>query len=223
MGYESQFAPVNWKKWIDNNTESKYEDIYEDVKENIKVLENKFIRTVYEDNKQIVIKDEPLKIRKYEQKDKVSESSRKKPDYVANEAIKVVQGEKNEEAIYRHELEIMMKAEADEQVKKMEEFFKNKNDTEGYDILSFELIDGEYQEKYIEVKSTQSSDEGTPIDITKGEIEFAKKHMENYYIYRIINSNSKNRYVKIIKGIDLFKSFELIPTTYKLYGLGDVQ
>ena len=117
----------------------------------------------------------------------------------------------------------MMKAEADEQVKKMEEFFKNKNDTEGYDILSFELIDGEYQEKYIEVKSTQSSDEGTPIDITKGEIEFAKKHMENYYIYRIINSNSKNRYVKIIKGIDLFKSFELIPTTYKLYGLGDVQ
>lgn len=223
IGYESQFAPVNWKKWIDNNTESKYEDIYEDVKENIKVLENKFIRTVYEDNKQIVIKDEPLKIRKYEQKDKVSESSRKKPDYVANEAIKVVQGEKNEEAIYRHELEIMMKAEADEQVKKMEGFFKNKNDTEGYDILSFELIDGEYQEKYIEVKSTQSSDEGTPIDITKGEIEFAKKHMENYYIYRIINSNSKNRYVKIIKGIDLFKSFELIPTTYKLYGLGDVQ
>lgn len=221
-GYESEYAPINWKKWIDNNTEGEFSDIYEDVKDNIEKLENKCIRTIYEDNHHLYINDEPLKIRKYEIRDSKKQISRRKPDYIANEVIKVAQGEKNEEAIFRYELELMMQKEADEQIKKMEEFFKNKNDTEGYDILSFELKDGEYVEKYIEVKSTQSSDEGTPIDITANEMDFAKKHMNNYYIYRVVNSNSKNRYVKIIKGSELFKNFQLVPTSYKLYGLGDV-
>ena len=112
-----------------------------------------------------------------------------------------------------------MEAEAKEQVRKMEEFFENKKENEGFDILSFELNeDGEYFEKYIEVKSTKGN-EGTPIDITADEIDFAKKHIDNYYLYRIINSESKDRYLKIVKGRDLFNNadYNFIPTSYKIY------
>ena len=108
-----------------------------------------------------------------------------------------------------------MEAGALEQVKKMKDFFKNRKDNEGYDILSFELNkDGKYIEKYIEVKSTKGN-EGTPIDITFTEVENAKN--KNYYIYRIINSDSKDRYFKIIKGTDLLNDYDLISTSYKIY------
>ena len=84
-----------------------------------------------------------------------------------------------------------MEEEAQEQVRKMEEFFNNKKENEGFDILSFELNEnGEYVEKYIEVKSTKGN-EGTPIDITSDEIDFAKKHIDNNYLYSIINSQIK--------------------------------
>jgi len=89
----------------------------------------------------------------------------------------------------------------------MKDFFENKKENEGFDILSFELNSkGKYIEKYIEVKSTKG-DESTPIDITDYEIDFAKKHINQYYIYRIIKCNSSDRYVKIVKGKDLFIKF----------------
>ena len=101
----------------------------------------------------------------------------------------------------------------------MEEFFKSKKENEGYDILSFELNSkGDYVEKYIEVKSTTGNEE-TPIDITSNEISFAKQHMDNYYLYRIFYSDSKNPQYKIISGRDLLDEaiYNFVPTTYKIY------
>ena len=110
-----------------------------------------------------------------------------------------------------------MQEDAEEQVKIMEDFFINKKENEGYDVLSFELDEsGNYIEKYIEVKSTKGS-ESTPIDITSDEIDFARKHIDNYYLYRIINSDSKDRYLKIIKGKDYNNDYNFVPTTYKIY------
>lgn len=99
----------------------------------------------------------------------------------------------------------------------MKEFFENRKDNEGFDILTFERNeDGMYVEKYIEVKSTKG-DEGTPIDITATELEFAKENVDNYYLYRIIKSTSKDGYMKKINGKDLLNEYIFIPTTYKIY------
>ena len=159
-----------------------------------------------------------INIRKYRKTDKKIQRT-KKPDYIAEEIIKTNQGIINEKVVYENEIRRLMEEEAQEQVRKMEEFFNNKKENEGFDILSFELNEnGEYVEKYIEVKSTKGN-EGTPIDITSDEIDFAKKHIDNYYLYRIINSESKDRYLKIVRGKDLFNNtdYNFVPTSYKIY------
>ena len=51
----------------------------------------------------------------------------------------------------------------------------------GFDILSFEA-DG--REKYIEVKTT-SFGKDTPFFISRGEIQFANAHAEQFHLYRL--------------------------------------
>jgi len=166
----------------------------------------------------IIFREGIPEIRKYNNVEEKRKSVRaSKPDYIAEEIIKTKQGELNEKVIYEMELQKIMELEAEEAVKKMQDFFENRKDNEGYDILSFEEDeDGNLVEKYIEVKSTKGP-ESTPIDITSNEVEFAKNHLDNYFIYRIYNSNNKNRSYKILTGRELFNKYELIPTAYRIY------
>ena len=48
-------------------------------------------------------------------------------------------------------------------------------------------------------------------------MEFAKKHIDSYYIYRIYNSDKKNRTLKILTGKELLEKCKIVPTTYKVY------
>lgn len=171
---------------------------------------------IEENNCDLIFKDGPLNIRKYRKTgNKINRKN--KPDYIAEAIIKNKQGIQNEKVIYEAEIKRLMAEEAKEQVKLMEEFFKNKKENEGFDILTFELDENnQYTEKYIEVKSTKGS-ESTPIDITAEEIEFAREHIDNYLLYRIIYSDSDQRYVKVVKGEDLFKNYNFVPTTFKIY------
>ncbi len=171
-----------------------------------------------DDNKDIIYDESPLELRKYRKNDIDRKINRtKKPDYIAEELVKTKQGELNEKVIYERELQKMMELEAKEEVERMEEFFKNRNDSEGYDILSFEQQeDGSLKEIYIEVKSTKGN-EGTPIDITDNELEFAKKHIDQYYLYRIYNSDKKNKTLKIVTGKELLKNYIFVPSSYKIY------
>ena len=171
-----------------------------------------------DDNKDIIFDESPLELRKYRKNDIDRKINRtKKPDYLAEELVKTKQGELNEKVIYERELQKMMELEAKEEVERMEEFFKNRNDSEGYDILSFEQQeDGSLKEIYIEVKSTKGN-EGTPIDITDNELEFAKKHIDQYYLYRIYNSDKENKTLKILTGKELLKNYVFVPSSYKIY------
>ena len=184
--------------------------------EKVELLNEEVMVTV--SNSELVFIDEPLKIRKFRPASERKKKNRNsKPDYIAEEIVKNKQGIINEKLIYENEIKELLEKNAIEQVEEMRKFFENKKENEGYDILSFELdSDGKYIEKYIEVKSTKG-DESTPIDITDNEVEFAKKHINQYYLYRVIKSDSNDRYVKVVKGKDLFKNYTLEPTTYKIY------
>lgn len=171
-----------------------------------------------DDNKDIIYDENPLELRKFRKNDvdrKINRS--KKPDYIAEELVKSKQGELNEKVIYERELQKIMELEAQEEVERMENFFKNRNDSEGYDILSFEQQeDGTLKEIYIEVKSTKGN-EGTPIDITDNELEFAKKHIDQYYLYRIYNSDKNNKTLKVVPGKALLDNYQFVPSSYKIY------
>lgn len=171
---------------------------------------------ISKNNDELVFKEGPLNIRKYRRLNKTI-NRKTKPDYIAEEIIKNKNGIINEKVIYEYELQRLMQEEAEEQVEEMKAFFENKKENEGFDILTFELgDDNEYRKKYIEVKSTKSG-ESTPIDITAEEIEFCKNHQDDYYLYRVIYSDSEKRYVKIVNGKDLLKNYNHVPTTYKIY------
>ena len=198
----------------DFEKDEKFNEIVYEITE----IESKVYSDMMEEENDLEYREGKINIRKYRKTDKKIQRT-KKPDYIAEEIIKTNQGIINEKVVYENEIRRLMEEEAQEQVRKMEEFFNNKKENEGFDILSFELNeDGEYVEKYIEVKSTKGN-EGTPIDITADEIDFAKKHIDNYYLYRIINSESKDRYLKIVKGRDLFNNadYNFIPMSYKIY------
>ncbi len=192
----------------------KFEKIVHEITE----IENK----VYSDNDttstNLEYVDGKINIRKYRKTGRKIQRT-KKPDYVAEEVVKTVQGVINEKKIFEIELTRLMEEKAEKQVEEMKKFFENKKENEGFDILSFELNDNNvYVEKYIEVKSTKGG-ESTPIDITDDEIDFAINHIDNYYLYRIYNSDTNNPKYKIITGIELLdeSSYRLVPSTYKIY------
>lgn len=169
-----------------------------------------------EQNEELQYVDGLIEIRKYKKTENKVER-KNKPDYIAEEIVKSKQGEINEKRIYEMEIKRLENEGAKEQVKRMKEFFENKKENEGFDILTFELDkNGVYVEKYIEVKSTKG-DEGTPIDITSTELEFAKENIDDYYLYRVIKSTGKDRYMKKINGRDLLNEYIFIPSTYKIY------
>lgn len=198
----------------DFEQDEKFNEIVYEIAE----IENKVYSDMVEELNDLDYREGKINIRKYRKTGKKVQRT-KKPDYIAEEIIKTNQGIINEKIVYENELKRLIEDEAEEQVRKMEEFFNNKKENEGFDILSFELNEnGEYVEKYIEVKSTKGN-EGTPIEITSDEVDFARKHIDNYYLYRIINSDSKDRYLKIVKGRDLFNNidYNFVPTDYKIY------
>ncbi len=207
-----------WKfplKVLYSNEQNEFEKIdLKKISYQINEIENKI--EVENIDKELILKEGLIEIRKYRKTGKhVHRTS--KPDFIAQEIIKNKQGIINEKVVFETELKRLMDEEADEQVKLMEDFFNNKKENEGFDILSFEkTATGEYTEKYIEVKSTKGS-ESTPIDITVDEIEFAKAHINNYYLYRIINSDSNKRYLKIINGTEMFENYDFIPVAFKIF------
>lgn len=207
-----------WKfplKVIYNDVEEQ-DDFVKKISYEIMEIENRLFSDNNENLCELRVVEGPLNIRKYRKTGKHVQRSNK-PDYIAQEIIKSQQGFINEKYVFENELQRLCKEEANEQVKLMEEFFYNKKENEGFDILSFEKDkEGNYIEKYIEVKSTKGN-EGTPIDITVEEVEFAKEHIDSYYLYRIINSDSDKRYLKIVKGKELLKNFDFIPVSYKIF------
>lgn len=179
-------------------------------------IENKFFPQISAEQNELKYIEGPLNIRKYRKTGKHVQRSGK-PDFIAQEIIKNKQGVINEKNVYENELQRLSKEEAYEQIKRMKEFFNNKKENEGFDILSFEKDEnGKYIEKYIEVKSTKGN-EGTPIDITADEIDFAKSHLDNYYLYRIIYSDSDQKYLKIVKAKELLEAYHFVPVAFKIY------
>ena len=90
--------------------------------------------------------------------------------------------------------------------------FSLKSDSFGYDIRSYDIIDGKIKEIQIEVKTTSSKiDKEFPV--SKGEVDASEKYKETYYVYRIYDCNSINPKIYRIRG-QIKDNFELNPITY---------
>lgn len=104
----------------------------------------------------------------------------KKRDYLEREARNASLGKAGEEFALNFEQYRLNKLGKKALANKIEHV-AGKGDGFGYDILSFEP-DG--RERFIEVKTTAFSKE-TPFFISRGEIQFAKDHKEQFHLYRL--------------------------------------
>jgi hypothetical protein len=108
-------------------------------------------------------------------------SSPKKRDYLEREARNISLGKAGEEFALNFEhfrlYELGQKKLAD----KVDHVSASQGDGLGYDILSF---DSNGRERYIEVKTTAFAKE-TPFFISRGEVQFAKDHCEQFHLYRL--------------------------------------
>ena len=80
----------------------------------------------------------------------------------------------------------------------------------GYDIRSFTL-DG--HPRYIEVKATKLG-AVTPFYITSAELDFARRHQDEYAIYRVFNIDSDTPEFYVLAG-DLDAQLSVEPVTYR--------
>jgi hypothetical protein len=108
-------------------------------------------------------------------------SSPKKRDYLEREARNISLGKAGEELVLNFEhfrlYELGQKKLAD----KVEHVSVTQGDGLGFDIRSF---DSDGRERYIEVKTTAFAKE-TPFFISRGEVQFAKDHGEQFHLYRL--------------------------------------
>ncbi len=101
--------------------------------------------------------------------------------------------------------------------KQIERVSKTIGDGLGYDIRSYELSDGQYVEKYIEVKTTTGG-KNKPFDISSNEVEISAEKGDRYCLYRFygVSSSAKTIRYYVVRG-SVTDNFVLEPTAYKAY------
>lgn len=128
----------------------------------------------------------------------------------------IEKGNKAEELIMKFEKLRLAELGDIKLVEKVEHVSKTKGDGLGYDILSYDIINGNVVPIYIEVKGT-TLDENSPFDITKNELEIAKIHGKNYKIYRVSSLGNGVAKCFIIDGEELFKKLDFEAITFKAF------
>ena len=147
---------------------------------------------------------------------KIKEKGRKINYYKKSKRNKS-KGDLGEEAIVLLEKNKLIKLGRKDLSEQVEWVSKEKGDGLGYDIISWNIEDGEWKKIYIEVKATEG-DINTPFHISDTEVRISEELGENYYIYRVFeieNITNKIKYYRI-KG-DVKDNFNLIPILYKAY------
>ena len=136
----------------------------------------------------------------------------KNVDYSSRDKSNKKLGLKGEKLVLKHEKQYLIENNRKDLADKVSHHSVKIGDGLGYDILSFD-ING--KKKFVEVKTTKGNNKTTffitPTELRRSKIE------KNYYLYRVYNyshkSNAGNLYIK--QG-PLDKSFNLIPSEYKV-------
>lgn len=154
-------------------------------------------------------------VKREKKKRNIAKKERKaiKRDYVKEEETKINFGRKCEKMVYEYEKrKLNQEGRRDLEVRWISD---EEGDGKGYDIESYEKINGQYKKIYIEVKGT-SKDYDEPFEITENEIACSKKYQEYYYLYRVAKGNTKYPIFYKEKG-DLTQIYQLEPIVYRAH------
>ena len=138
----------------------------------------------------------------------------KKVDFEQENRHKKSIGALAEKAVIEYEIELLKSKGINDAEKIVKRVSEEIGDGLGFDILSYEEVDGILIEKYIEVKGTKG---GIKSDfyLSRNELEFSKEYQDKFYLYRVFNL-AKRKKMYVLHG-SMYENLELIPQNYKAY------
>jgi len=207
-GYETFISDIVEKKWIPSfstdilDAKMKNEILKESGLEKASIKEYSY---------------EEVNPSNYDKPRKIVKSSAiiRKTDYISKARRDTANGLLGEETVLAFEKERLNKLGRSDLAKKVK-ILSTTSDSYGYDIISYDIDkNGNEVPRYIEVKSTSSTDDEV-IFFSENEVNISDKYKENYWVYRVIEVSSKKRKIYKING-SIKENYELIPINYKAY------
>lgn len=143
---------------------------------------------------------------------KISEPAQTKIDYLKKATQDAYTGLEGEHLVLDYEIERLIQLGLHEEASKVS-WISQSNDVAGYDIKSFDFVNGKLTDLFIEVKTTVSKLD-TDFYVSKNEFETSNKLKDQYAIYRVYDVLNANPKFYIAKGA-IEDNFYLEPSTYK--------
>ena len=137
----------------------------------------------------------------------------RKRDYIKENSVKLENGYMAEQLVYNAEKERLISLHHEDLANKIRWISREDGDGAGYDILSYDIINGVPKEIFIEVKST-TGELNEDFDISKRELDFAREKGESYKIYRVARSNTSSPICHIFETF-IDEQFNFEPVSYK--------
>ena len=146
-------------------------------------------------------------------KPKKNTGKNKKPDYLGRSKKFKRIGDRGEQIVLRAEKQFLEKNGKQNLAKKINHIAE-KDDTVGFDILSFDLSGNE---KQIEVKATLSKIGNSKIFLSANELKIAQEK-DNYFFYIVYEAGSKKPKIWRIRATELLNDRNIIkePILYQL-------
>jgi hypothetical protein len=139
--------------------------------------------------------------------------ARKTPDHSALELRNRELGLKGERLVVEYEKQSLRAGGSPELAEVVRHISLVEGDGAGFDIESFTPA-GEV--KYIEVKTTRGLAEN-PFYMSANEVEFARQHPANYYLYRVYRyDEDRDSGMLYIQAGNVEENFSLTPTQYRV-------
>lgn len=198
-------------EYVELETESKEDDLIENIEE-----DKSYEFRLDVENLKFEEYNMPLKGKRKKQSKNIILIP-KKFNYEKRLKINKIKGDLGEEAVIIMEKNKLIELGREDLAEDVKWESRDKGDGLGYDISSWENIDGEFRKIYIEVKTT-TGDINTPFDISDKEVLVSKEFGDKYYIYRLFGVQKITTKINyyIING-DVENNFNLVPTSFKAY------
>lgn len=205
------------------NTEVIEEPVNEEYDNSIDITEEKISEILNDETEKPIIEDDnfslemsleiPIKNKKRKASDKVYIRKSDFESYVKDYKKKLDNGYVGEALVFEFEKNKLIEMGRPDLAAKIKWISRDNGDGFGYDIQSFDIINGCEKEIYIEVKSTSSS-LTSDFEMSSNELEFAKNHPDDYKLYRIYKNGKKTKGYIVETG--LCDNFEFTPVSYKV-------
>jgi hypothetical protein len=151
----------------------------------------------------------PTARNKDKEKNIIKVMSVSKKDYPKIQKENAETGNFGERKVFEYEQKLLKELNINKPVK----WVALKDDTKGFDILSYEIENGKIVEKFIEVKTTKGS-KYSHFYISKNELEKFKNN-SNYVIYRVFEANRTKDKARFYEIRDIDESvYDIQPENY---------